>query len=175
MNHHSDCHDHQSGLVVTDQAFFDTASINIYNLGVTHFTAGKTVSRFMRSIIMSKIIQIKTGGISLEAVLNETKTAEAIWKALPITGSVNTWGDEIYFDIPVKAGEEKGQEIVQPGELGYWPPGSAFCIFFGPTPMSRGKEIRPASPVNVFGKVSGDATVLKQVRDGAKISIEKKP
>ncbi len=123
---------------------------------------------------MSKIIVIKSSGISLEATLNDSKTAEAIWKALPITGSVNTWGDEIYFDIPVKAGSENGQAVVQMGDLGYWPPGSAFCIFFGPTPMSRGQEIRPASPVNVFGKVSGDATVLKKVKDGVKITIDKK-
>jgi hypothetical protein len=123
---------------------------------------------------MSKTIRIKTGGIVLEAVLNDSKTAKAIWEALPITANANTWGDEIYFAIPVRMGLEKGQETVELGELGYWPTGSAFCIFFGPTPMSRGKEIRPASAVNVFGKVTGDATVLKKVKDGSQITIEKK-
>jgi hypothetical protein len=124
---------------------------------------------------MARIIQIKTGSIKVEAALNDSKTAAAIWNALPVTTPINTWGDEIYFEIPVKIGAEKAQETVQLGELGYWPPGRAFCIFFGPTPMSHGHEIRPASAVNVFGKVKGDTAVLRKVRDGAEISVEKIP
>ena len=123
---------------------------------------------------MNRTIQIKVNGIELEAILNNSRTAEAICEALPITAHTNTWGDEIYFTTPVKLELEKGQELVEMGDLGYWPPGSAFCIFFGPTPMSRGEEIRPASAVTVFGKVAGDATVLKRVSSGIQIIIEKK-
>ena len=123
---------------------------------------------------MPRTIQIKAGSIVLEASLNDSKTAEAIWEALSIVARANTWGDEIYFAIPVNSGLEAGQELVEVGDLGYWPPGNAFCIFFGPTPMSRGEEIRPASAVTVFGAVVGDATVLKKVSSGTEITIEKK-
>ena len=123
---------------------------------------------------MARTVTIKTGGIELEATLNQSKTADAIWAALPLSAHANTWGDEIYFRIPVNLELEQGQEVVELGDLGYWPPGSAFCIFFGPTPVSRGKEIRPASAVTVFGRVVGDATVLKEVESGKKIVIERK-
>jgi len=118
-------------------------------------------------------IRITAGSVSAEAVLNDTKTADAIWEALPIEARANTWGDEIYFSIPVRLGEENAQEVVEMGDLGYWPPGNAFCIFFGPTPASRGDEIRPASPVNVFGKLEGDPAVFKKVRSGEKVRVEK--
>ena len=122
---------------------------------------------------MNRTILIKASGIELDAALNNSRTAEAIWAALPITASANTWGDEIYFTIPVKVELEKGQDLVEVGDLGYWPPGSAFCIFFGPTPMSGGEEIRPASAVTVFGKVTGAATALRRVSSGAQITIER--
>ena len=122
---------------------------------------------------MSKTIIIKAGKIEVVAELNETKTARAIWDALPVKGRANTWGDEIYFSIPVRLEEEDAQELVGMGDLGYWPPGTAFCLFFGPTPMSVGEEIRPASAVNVFGRVSGDAKVLKQVASGAEVVVGK--
>ena len=125
------------------------------------------------SLIMGRKIKIKAGAIEVVAELNETKTAEAIWQALPIKGSVNRWGEEIYFSIPVSLKPEGAQELVSMGDLGYWPPGTAFCIFFGRTPMSRGQEIRPASPVNVFGRVIGDAKVLKQVTSGTEITVDK--
>ena len=124
-------------------------------------------------LVSERRIKITAGAVAANAVLNETVTADMIWDALPIEASANTWGDEIYFGIPVSAGEEAGQEVVDLGDLGYWPPGSAFCIFFGPTPMSRGDEIRPASPVTVVGKVRGDPTVFKQVSSGAPILIER--
>lgn len=109
----------------------------------------------------------------MEAELNETDTARKIWDALPIEKRGNTWGDEIYFAIPVKAGEENPKEVVQEGDIAYWPPGSAFCIFFGPTPASRGNEIRPASPVNVVGKLLGDPKEFRKVSNGEKVIIEK--
>ena len=118
-------------------------------------------------------IRITAGSVSGEAELNDSKTADAIFAALPISAKASTWGDEIYFSIPVTAAEEQGRATVDMGDLGYWPPGSAFCIFFGPTPASQSPdEIRPASPVNVFGKVSGDPKVFKKVRSGEQVTIE---
>jgi uncharacterized protein len=120
---------------------------------------------------MGRRIQISVGEIEAEAELNNTRTAQAIWEALPIKGRANLWGDEIYFSIPLSLQLEAGQEVVGIGDLGYWPDGHAFCIFFGPTPVSQKDEIRPASPVTVFGKVIGDAAILKEVAEGAKITI----
>jgi hypothetical protein len=117
-------------------------------------------------------IRIRARAVEVIAELNDTRTADAIWEALPLSASANTWGDEIYFSIPVELEQENGQAVVSMGDLGYWPPGHAFCVFFGPTPVSTGQEIRPASPVNVFGHVTGDPEVLKQVGDGATITIE---
>ena len=122
---------------------------------------------------MGKRIRIKAGGIEVIAELNTTKTAEAIWQALPIKGNANRWGDEIYFSIPVSLEAEDAQEVVSTGDLGYWPPGTAFCLFFGPTPISKGQKIRPASAVNVFGRIIGDAKVLRQVAPGTEITINR--
>ncbi|HIE50246.1 MAG TPA: hypothetical protein EYP85_00680 [Armatimonadetes bacterium] len=122
---------------------------------------------------MAKQIRITAGDVSQQAELNETPTAEAIWNALPLRAQANTWGDEIYFSIPVTLEEENAQEVVELGDLGYWPPGRAFCIFFGPTPMSRGDEIRPYSPVNVFGRLLGDPKEFKGVPPGAEIIVER--
>ena len=118
-------------------------------------------------------IRITAGSVAADALLDDSETARLVWGALPLTVAGETWGDEIYFSIPVKAKPERPQETVELGDLGYWPPGTAFCIFFGPTPMSRGEEIRPASPVNVFGKIVGDPTVFKKVRAGTKIHVER--
>jgi uncharacterized protein len=118
-------------------------------------------------------MKITAGDVTAVAHLNETQTAKAIWKALPINARASTWGDEIYFPIPVHLGEEDAKEVVDLGEVGYWPPGNAFCIFFGRTPASHGDEIRPASPVNVFGKIEGDPKVFKKVRSGAAILLER--
>jgi uncharacterized protein len=120
---------------------------------------------------MGNKIQIAAGAIETEAELNNTETAQAIWQALPIKGRVSLWGDEIYFSIPVNLQLEAGQEVVSIGDLGYWPDGNAFCIFFGPTPASQGGEIRPASPVTVFGRVIGDATIFKKVAAGTRITV----
>ena len=122
---------------------------------------------------MGKIIRIKAAKVTVTAELNDTKTAQAIWNALPIKSRGERWGDEIYFAIPVSLEAENAHELVTMGDLGYWPPGSAFCIFFGPTPMSRGKEIRPASPVNVFGRIIGNAEALKTVKSGSEIIVER--
>lgn len=118
-------------------------------------------------------IIITAGDVVKEAVLYKTSTADAIWQALPIKARGNTWGDEIYFSIPVNLAGENSQDVVGVGDLAYWPPGSAFCIFWGPTPASIGDEIRPASPVNVFGKVSDGATDFHRVPAGTVIRIER--
>jgi hypothetical protein len=120
---------------------------------------------------MKRKIKITVVKIEMEAWLNETKTASKVFEALPITSTVNTWGDEIYFTIPVTAVPENAKELVELGDIAYWPPGKAMCIFFGKTPISKGDEIRPASPVNIIGKIEGDYKALKKVRDGAEITI----
>ena len=122
---------------------------------------------------MGKKIMIEAGGVRVEADLNETETARLIWDALPVEATANTWGDEGYFDVPVRTGLENAVEVVSIGDLGYWPQGPAFCIFFGPTPMSRGDEIRPASAVNIVGEVQGDATVFRAVSAGQAIRLSR--
>ena len=120
---------------------------------------------------MGQKIIIQAGSVRAEAELNESTTARLIWESLPIETRANTWGDEVYFDIPVKTGLENGVEVVNVGDLGYWPSGPAFCIFFGPTPVSRGNEIRPASAVTIVGKVLGDARIFRDVSDGEKVTL----
>lgn len=121
---------------------------------------------------MPKPIQIQAGDVTVEAELNDSQTALRIAAALPLDARAQTWGDEIYFAIPVNCGAENGREVVELGDIGYWPPGHALCLFFGPTPASAGDEIRPASAVNLVGKIKGDPRVLKSVPAGAKIHLE---
>lgn len=122
--------------------------------------------------VMMKIV-IKAGEIEAEAELNASATAKAIWQALPIEGSANTWGEEIYFRIPVsEALEPDAKELVQLGDLGYWPQGEAFCIFFGATPISGPGEIRPASAVNIVGRLKSDPQRFLSVSAGTSIRIE---
>jgi hypothetical protein len=120
-----------------------------------------------------RAIRITAGPVTTEARLNASQTATAIWDALPIEAKAETWGDEVYFSIGVDAREDSAKAVVEMGDLGYWPPGRAFCIFFGRTPASRGDEIRPASPVNVVGRVEGDARVFKDVRAGTRVVIDR--
>ena len=119
-------------------------------------------------------IRITAGPVTAQAALNDSPTARKIWDVLPIEGRGNTWGDEIYFGIPVDAKPEKdAREIVAVGELGYWPPGSAFCIFFGRTPASTDDRPRAASAVNIIGTIQGDATAFKAVASGTKVRLER--
>ena len=119
-----------------------------------------------------KIISKAVGDVFAELTNENPLTIDAIFSKLPIEGKANIWGDEIYFSIPVVLGPESPREVVESGDLGYWPPGHAFCVFFGRTPASRGDEIRPASPVNVFGRVVGDPRVFKKVRPGDRVRLE---
>lgn len=117
-------------------------------------------------------IKITVHDLAIEAELFETHTAKAIEGLLPLEGSVNLWGDELYFTIPLKVPlEPDARETVEAGELGYWPQGPALCVFFGPTPASTDQRPRAYSPVNVFGRAISDATVLKDIPDGAKITV----
>ncbi|ABL78239.1 cyclophilin-like family protein [Thermofilum pendens] len=115
------------------------------------------------------------GVVEVELTGKNPKTLDAIVKATPFESRVNLWGDEIYFSTPARVGQEVGQEVVEKGDVAYWPPGRALCIFFGPTPASRGGEIRPASPVNVIGRVVGDLERLKRVRSGEPVRVEYEP
>lgn len=120
---------------------------------------------------MAKIL-IQVDHLSVSADLKNTPTARKILAILPTEGSANVWGEEIYFDIPLQAElEPDAREEVEIGDLGYWPAGPAFCIFFGPTPVSRGDQPRAYSPVNVFGRVVGNAKQFRNVTGGAKISV----
>ncbi len=123
---------------------------------------------------MSRRLRIRAGQVEAVADLASTPTADALWAALPLAGRANRWGDEIYFEIPLDMPQEKeAREVMEAGEIAYWPPGTAFCIFFGRTPASRGDEIRAASPVNVLGRIAGDATVFTRVRSGTGVTLER--
>ena len=122
---------------------------------------------------MANTIRITAGSVTQLAEFNDSACAKKIWDALPLEARASTWGDEIYFEIPVECGPEDPKVTVELGDLGYWREGGCFCIFFGPTPMSRGDEIRPASPVEVFGRLKGDPEEFKKVRSGAAVLIER--
>ena len=119
-------------------------------------------------------IKIFCNDIEADAELEDTETAKSIYKILPIDGAVNRWGDEIYFVIPLKLDAELGAtEVVEKGDIAYWPEGCCFCVFFGKTPESTETKIKAASKVNIFGKIRGDATIFKTVKNGDLIIIEK--
>ena len=119
-------------------------------------------------------IKIISGNTSAVAELKNTSTAEAIYNSLPMEGAANKWGEEIYFVITVNLdAEPDAKEVVEQGDIAYWPEGSCFCIFFGKTPASKGNEIRAASKVNVFGKVKGDAKIFSKVKNGDLVILEK--
>ena len=116
---------------------------------------------------------VKSANLELIGELYNTNTADKVWEALPFESTVNTWGEEIYFDIPVTLNLEPGARAkVEIGEIGYWDVGKSMCIFWGRTPASRDNQPIAASPVNVFGKMNGDPKVLKSVKDGDEILVE---
>ena len=118
-------------------------------------------------------IRIRVGALAMEAELNDTATAKKVAEALPIRTSFDTWGDEIYFAVPVDAElDDSAREVVELGDLGYWPTGKAFCIFFGLTPLSRPGRIMPASAVYLIGRVVGDATRFKEVMQEKEVVLE---
>ena len=133
----------------------------------------KNTSRSIFSIRLKRRAEIKIASFKVMAEFYDTGTAKAIWQALPVSGKASLWGNEIYFTIPVRIDLEEGKDIVECGDLGYSPPGNAFCIFFGKTPASLSEEIRPASAVSVFGRVLGDVSGLKGIKSGEMIVVEK--
>lgn len=120
---------------------------------------------------MTRRIVFEIGGERFPAVLDDGPAADAVWAALPLEADFSTWGDEIYFPTPIALGEEHADRpTVAAGDVGYWPPGRALCLFYGPTPMSGPGEIRPASPVAVVGRLEGEPGALKAVR-GRRVSV----
>lgn len=115
---------------------------------------------------MERRIEIRLGDRTFTATLFDTPVADAIWKALPIDSHASQWGDEFYFDTGVEVASGPSRETVDAGDVAYWSPGQALCLFWGPTPMSGPGEIRPASPVAVFGKLDGDPLALASARPG---------
>lgn len=122
---------------------------------------------------MNLVIEFETLDLRLEATLNDSDTASALSGVLPIEASVNLWGDEIYFGVDLFMDNEKSQETVEIGDLAYWPPGNAFCIFFGETPASLDGQIKPASAVTVIGRIESDPSILKRVTSGENITIRR--
>ncbi|HOJ31539.1 MAG TPA: cyclophilin-like fold protein [bacterium] len=121
---------------------------------------------------MKKIV-FEIGTVRIEGTLNSSNTAAKIYSTLPIKGKANLWGKEIYFSVPVHLPLEDGKEIVNIGDIAYWPEGPAVCIFFGPTPISRGDEIRPYSKVTLIGQVDGNFIKdLYNIKDGDKIEMK---
>jgi len=119
-------------------------------------------------------IEISAGGVTVTAMLEDNATGDAIWEALPVAARASRWGDEFYFEIPAHLPQaDDAREVVEPGELGYWPVGHAFCIFWGPTPVSRGDEPRAYSPVNVFGRLEGDPRAFDAMPGGTEIKVER--
>ena len=116
---------------------------------------------------------ISTKNLRIEAILAEGSSADTFWNSLPITGRANTWGDEIYFNVNLQMPlDENASDIVESGDIAFWPPGNAFCIFFGRTPASLCDECRAASAVNVLGKIDGDEKEFRSIPSGEEVRLE---
>ncbi len=119
------------------------------------------------------IVSQSLGQIEAEILDENPKTSEAVLEALPLEGAANIWGEEVYFDIPVEAKEEDSQQVMEVGDIAFWPMGNAMCIFFGPTPASEDEKPIAYSPVNLFARVIGDAKAFEKVKNGEIIKVAK--
>jgi hypothetical protein len=119
-----------------------------------------------------KII-FKTSQATIDGSLNDSEISRQIYEKLPIDSKVNTWAEEIYFPVPVNCKPENPTLVVKIGDIAYWPEGKCLCIFFGRTPISTDDQPKPASEVNIVGKIKGDLSILKKIKDGDKISVKK--
>ncbi len=121
-----------------------------------------------------KEILIKINDQTYRATLSDSPTTKHLWDALPLEGSANIWGEEIYFEIALTVPQEPdAREEVEPGTIAYWPTGQAFCIFFGPTPVSTGEQPRAYSPVNILGRIEGNLDELRDVQPGDVVRLQK--
>ncbi len=119
-----------------------------------------------------RMILIRAGAVAIRAELLDTPTAQSIWRALPIYATARTWGEEVYFDVPVSEPVEQGaRDVVERGEIAFWSAGGAIAIGYGPTPISRAGEIRLASPCNVWARALDDVRMLRAVRAGEDIAV----
>lgn len=119
-------------------------------------------------------IKLTVGKVTIRARLADTPTADRIWAALPITSRAQTWGEEVYFAVPLSCEREAGaRDVVQAGEIAFWPDGDAIALGFGRTPISRGDEIRLASPCNIWAQAMDDVRALKSARAGEPIKVER--
>ncbi|MFH1778721.1 MAG: cyclophilin-like fold protein [Candidatus Omnitrophota bacterium] len=120
----------------------------------------------------SNKVKLNFENVTIYISLNDSRTAHAILGCLPFESKASTWGDEIYFETPAKTKLQAGVTEVKKGDVGYWPTGRALCLFFGPTPMSKGEKIIPASAVDIIGKVEGNLSALKNISDGEEVKCE---
>ena len=118
-------------------------------------------------------IIMKTPEMDFEIELNESETADAVYLALPIEEYINVWGEEIYFEIPVEMKLENGRKVMEVGDVAYWPQGKAFCLFFGPTPVSKGSKPEAYSPVTPIGRILNNVEALKDLGDRSRVSLER--
>lgn len=127
----------------------------------------------MTEKVKLKIISKSIGAMEAELLEENPKTSNAIINALPFEGPANLWGEEIYLDIPINAGEEKGKQLMEVGDIAYWPVGKAMCIFFGRTPVSDGEKPKAYSPVSRFARIMGDPKTFRKVKEGEIIRVER--
>ena len=118
-----------------------------------------------------KII-FKTAKATMEGTFNNSRTAKKIYEKLPLESTVNTWGEEIYFNISVLCDPEDPTSDVRVGDIAYWPPAQCLCLFFGRTPASTNDQPMPASEVNLIGKITTDPSVFKKIKTGDRITVE---